>query len=65
MADSCLGGGTVRLGDEERPVRPLDAIRIAPTVPRAFEAGPEGLEFVAFGPHVPGNGEPVDDAWVK
>lgn len=59
------GAGTVRVGDEERPVCPLDAIRIAPTVPRAFEAGPEGLEFVAFGPHVPGDGEPVDDAWVK
>lgn len=59
------GEGTVKLGDELRSVRALDAIRVAPTVPRAFEAGPDGLEFIAFGAHVPGDGEPVDDDWVK
>jgi hypothetical protein len=55
----------VKLGDEIRPVRTLDAIRIAPEVPRAFEAGPEGLELIACGAHHPGDGEPVDDDWVK
>jgi mannose-6-phosphate isomerase-like protein (cupin superfamily) len=59
------GTGLVKLGDEIRPVRPLDAIRIAPAVPRAFEAGPDGLELLAFGPHFDADGEPVDDAWVK
>jgi mannose-6-phosphate isomerase-like protein (cupin superfamily) len=44
------GAGTVKLGDQLRPVGPLDAIRIAPAVPRAFEAGPDGLELIAFGP---------------
>jgi len=34
-------------------------------VARAFEAGPEGLEFIAFGPHHPGDGEAVDDRWVS
>jgi mannose-6-phosphate isomerase-like protein (cupin superfamily) len=58
------GAGRVKLGDELSDVRPLDAIRVAPEVPRAFEAGPEGLEFIAFGPHVPGDGQPVDDPWV-
>jgi mannose-6-phosphate isomerase-like protein (cupin superfamily) len=57
------GGGRVKLDDEISAVRPLDAIRIAPGVARAFEAGPDGLELLAFGPHVPGDGEPVDDAW--
>jgi quercetin dioxygenase-like cupin family protein len=59
------GAGSVKLGEEIRPVRPLDAIRIAPQVPRAFEAGPEGLELLVFGAHHEADGEPVDDDWVK
>jgi hypothetical protein len=34
-------------------------------VARAFEAGPEGLEFIAFGPHQDADGEPVEDGWVE
>jgi mannose-6-phosphate isomerase-like protein (cupin superfamily) len=59
------GDGVVKLGEELRPVRALDAIRIAPELPRAFEAGPDGLELIAFGPHFEADGEPVDDDWVK
>jgi mannose-6-phosphate isomerase-like protein (cupin superfamily) len=59
------GAGLVKLGDEVRPVRPLDAIRIGPSVPRAFEAGPDGLELIACGPHFEADGEPVDDDWVR
>jgi quercetin dioxygenase-like cupin family protein len=59
------GEGRVKLGEEIRPVVPLDAIRIAPGVPRAFEAGPEGLELLVFGAHHEADGEPVDDDWVK
>jgi quercetin dioxygenase-like cupin family protein len=58
------GSGQVKLDDELRPVRPLDAIRVAPQVVRAFEAGPDGLELLAFGPHHGGDGEGVDDPWV-
>jgi len=58
------GTGKVKLGDAVFEVRPLDAIRLAPEVARAFEAGPDGLEFLAFGPHRPGDGEPVDDQWI-
>jgi mannose-6-phosphate isomerase-like protein (cupin superfamily) len=58
------GDGLVKLGDEIREVRPLDAIRIAPEVPRAFEAGPGGLELLAFGAHHESDGEPVEDDWV-
>jgi hypothetical protein len=53
----------VKLGDEIREVAELDAIRVAPELPRAFEAGPEGLELIAFGPHR-ADGEPVADDWV-
>ena len=59
------GTGRAKLGDEIIDVGPLDAIRVPPETPRAFEAGPGGLEFLAFGPHYPGDGEPVNDPWVK
>jgi mannose-6-phosphate isomerase-like protein (cupin superfamily) len=59
------GGGFVKLGDEVRPVRPLDAIRVAPETPRAFEAGPEGLDLIVTGRHHEGDGEPVEDDWVS
>jgi quercetin dioxygenase-like cupin family protein len=58
------GTGHVKLDDELIEVRPLDAIRVAPEVVRAFEAGPDGLEFIAFGPHFDADGASVDDPWV-
>lgn len=57
------GSGRIKLDDQVTDVRPLDSIRVAPAVARAFEAGPEGLEFLAFGPHHPGDGEPVEGPW--
>jgi uncharacterized cupin superfamily protein len=57
------GSGRVKLDDELFDVGPLDAVRVAPATARAFEAGADGLEFLAFGPHHPGDGESVDDAW--
>ena len=59
------GTGRVKLDDEITDIRMLDAIRIAPDVVRAFEAGPDGLEFLVFGPHYESDGEQVDDAWVE
>jgi mannose-6-phosphate isomerase-like protein (cupin superfamily) len=59
------GDGQVKLGDELRAVAPLDAIRVGPEVPRAFEAGPGGLEFIAFGAYREADGEPVEDDWVE
>src|SRR3954447_3297814 len=59
------GTGRAKLDDDLIDVRPLDALRVAPHVARAFEAGPDGLEFLAFGRHHPGDGEPVDDPWVS
>ena len=59
------GSGVVKLDDEIVSVQPLDAIRVSPEVVRAFEAGPDGLEFLAFGPHHEGDGEGVADPWVE
>ena len=55
------GSGRVKLGDEVKEIRELDAIRVAPSVTRAFEAGDEGLELVAFSPRAKGDAEIVED----
>jgi uncharacterized cupin superfamily protein len=57
------GGGRVRLDDEIRDIEPLDAIRIAPEVARCFEAGPDGLALLVFGPHHESDGEMLPDFW--
>src|SRR4051794_19830930 len=40
------GSGRMKLDDEIVELAPRDAIRVAPTVTRAFEAGPDGLELI-------------------
>ena len=57
------GSGRVKLGDEIEPLRPLDAVRVAPGVIRAFEAGEDGLELIAFGPLHKGDGELLQGWW--
>jgi mannose-6-phosphate isomerase-like protein (cupin superfamily) len=57
------GSGRAKLDGELIEVAPLDCVRVAPATARAFEAGPDGLELLAFGPHHPGDGEPVADPW--
>ncbi len=57
------GSGRVKLDDELVDVGPLDSIRVAPATARAFEAGEDGLDLLAFGPHHAGDGEPVEDPW--
>jgi mannose-6-phosphate isomerase-like protein (cupin superfamily) len=57
------GAGRVKLDDEVVDVRALDAIRVSPETMRAFEAGPEGLEVLAFGPRCEGDGEMVTGWW--
>jgi uncharacterized cupin superfamily protein len=59
------GSGRLKLDDEIVDVRALDAIRVSPEVARAFEASGDGLEFLAFGPHRPADGETVEDDWVS
>jgi mannose-6-phosphate isomerase-like protein (cupin superfamily) len=58
------GGGFVKLDDEVRPVRRWDVVRVAPETARGFEAGPDGLELVAFGaPYADGDAETIQDWW--
>ena len=57
------GSGGVKLDDELVELAPLDAVRVSPGVARAFEAGPDGLEVLVFGPHVEADGEMVHDFW--
>jgi mannose-6-phosphate isomerase-like protein (cupin superfamily) len=57
------GAGRAKLDDEIVEVETMDAIRVPPQVTRAFEAGPEGLELLAFGPRHEGDGELVHDFW--
>jgi mannose-6-phosphate isomerase-like protein (cupin superfamily) len=43
------GSGRVALEDETRELKQWDVVRVAPETARGFEAGPDGLEFLAFG----------------
>lgn len=43
------GSGRAKLDGDLVELSALDALRIAPQTMRALEAGPEGLELVAFG----------------
>jgi uncharacterized cupin superfamily protein len=55
------GSGRVKLDDEVKEVGELDAVRVAPSVTRAFEAGDDGLELLAFSPRAKGDAEIVED----
>jgi mannose-6-phosphate isomerase-like protein (cupin superfamily) len=58
------GQGRMKLDDEVAEVGPLDAIRVAPSIARAFEAYDDGLELLAFGPRHEGDGEILrEDFW--
>jgi uncharacterized cupin superfamily protein len=57
------GSGRVKLGDDVQEIGPLDAIRVAPTVTRQFEADPDGLELIVFGPRHEADGEIVKEGF--
>lgn len=57
------GSGHVKLDDELVELDPLDAVRVSPGVTRSFEAGPDGLEVLIFGPHVEADSDVVADFW--
>lgn len=57
------GSGDVKLDDELVALAPFDAVRVSPGVTRAFEAGPDGLEVLVFGPHIEADSEMVQDFW--
>ncbi len=57
------GSGRGKLDDETIELETLDALRVAPGVTRAFEAGSDGLELLAFGPRHEGDGETFPGWW--
>jgi mannose-6-phosphate isomerase-like protein (cupin superfamily) len=57
------GNGRLKLDDEVIEVSEMDAIRVAPTVTRGFEAGDDGIEYIAFGPQHEGDGELVHEGF--
>jgi mannose-6-phosphate isomerase-like protein (cupin superfamily) len=57
------GSGRLRLDDEILEVGPMDAIRISPEHTRMLEAGPDGLEVLALGPHHEDDAELVPGFW--
>ena len=57
------GSGRVKLDDDIVELEALDALRVAPTVTRQFEAGPDGLQILAFGQHHERDGEIFPGWW--
>ena len=55
------GTGRVKLDDEVEEVGPFDAIRIAPSTVRAFEADDDDLVLLVFSPRAKGDAEIVQD----
>ena len=57
------GSGQAKLDDQIVDLRALDALRVAPGVTRAFQAGSAGLELLAFGPRHDGDGDVLPGWW--
>ena len=60
------GSGRAKLDGEDVELAVWDVLRVAPSVVRSFEAGPDGLDVICIGGRKdPGpDGEPFDVAWV-
>ena len=58
------GGGSVTFenGDTSELKR-WDVVRVAPQLARGFEAGPDGLEFLAFGAGETGDATMLESFW--
>ena len=59
------GSGRIMLDDQVRELRMWDVVRVSPATVRAFEAGSDGLEFIAAGSDRPegGDGETMPVEW--
>ena len=58
------GSMRAKLEDEVVELKPWDALRVAKETMRGFEAGSEGVEFLAVGaPGGPGDAETTQDWW--
>jgi mannose-6-phosphate isomerase-like protein (cupin superfamily) len=59
------GSGRAKLDDEIVELSARDVLRVAPSVARSFEAGPDGLDVICIGGRKPDEGDNVrvDDFW--
>jgi mannose-6-phosphate isomerase-like protein (cupin superfamily) len=57
------GGGRMKLDEEIVELRTHDVVRVSPQTMRAFEAGPEGLELLAIGGPLDGDGGELVPGW--
>ncbi len=58
------GSGRAKLDDDIVELNALEALRVSPGVMRSFEAGPDGMEVLAFGPRrAEDRGEIVPGWW--
>lgn len=57
------GSGRAKLDDAIVELVALDALRVAPGVVRAFEAGGEDLQLLVCGARHDGDGELIQDWW--
>jgi mannose-6-phosphate isomerase-like protein (cupin superfamily) len=57
------GSGRFKIEDEIVEVAARDVVYCPPAAMRGWEAGPDGLELLAFGDHVEGDGEMKQGWW--
>jgi mannose-6-phosphate isomerase-like protein (cupin superfamily) len=57
------GSGRMKIGDQIVDLKQWDAVRVAPGTPRAFEAGDDDLELIAFGAGESGDADMLEDFW--
>jgi mannose-6-phosphate isomerase-like protein (cupin superfamily) len=57
------GTGNIKIDDTIESIGPRDAIRLSPGTTHQLEAGPEGLEILAFGPHHAQDGDLVHEGF--
>ena len=57
------GSGRMKVDDDTFEVGEGDVIRVEPSAARAFEAGPDGLEYVVFSTRHENDAEIVKEFW--
>ena len=57
------GSARVKLDDEIVELKPWDALRVAGEVTRNFEAGPDGVEYLAIGAPAADDTDMVQEWW--
>ena len=57
------GSGRIKIDDDVEDLNKLDAVRLSPGSTHQVEAGQDGIEFIAFGPHHENDGELIHEGF--